>query len=165
MAIKPILTYPNSILFNISDDIMELDGSMVDLIDTYQSIKCLGLAMPQIGYNKRAFIINAKSLEIGDDYILMINPVITYKSTDLYNHIEGCLSLPGIGFNYSRPKHITVEYLDIKFNKHTLNASDLASICIQHELDHLDGKLVINLVSPLQRMEASNILSKRKRLT
>lgn len=118
--------------------------------------------MPQIGYNKRAFIINAKSLKIGDDYILMINPVITYKSTDLYNHIEGCLSLPDVGFNYARSKHITVEYLDINFNKHTLNASDLASICIQHELDHLDGKLVINLVSPMQRMKASKILSKRK---
>lgn len=162
MAIKPILTYPNPILFKQSVDFAEIDDSIGHLIDTYQSIKCLGLALPQIGYNKRAFIINAKSIGIGENYIVMINPVIVYRSIELYNYTEGCLSLPDARFNYSRPKHITVEYLDINFNKHTLNASDLASICIQHELDHLDGKLVINLVSPMQRMKASKILSKRK---
>lgn len=153
--IKPILRYPDVRLNRVAEDITEFNDSVVemlqDLMDTFINVKCLGLAAPQIGYNIRAFVLSTNKLGIGAVPLLMINPVILSSSEELFEYKEGCLSLPNGFENVSRPKTILVQY-HTKFNeKVEIELSDLASSCVQHEIDHLNGQLLIDHLSGLKR--------------
>lgn len=164
--IKPILTYPNLKLTHISTNITEFTDDVLnmlqDLMDTFANVPCLGLAAPQIGYPIRAIVISTSQLGIGSLPLLMINPVILNKSTELFEYNEGCLSLPGGNEKVKRPKTITVQY-HTKFNElMEIEVSDLASSCIQHEIDHLDGKLLIDHLHNIKRNRLLNKVRKAK---
>lgn len=164
--IKPILTYPNPKLTHTSVDITEFTNDVLnmlqDLMDTFANVPCLGLAAPQIGYHIRAIVISTSQLGIGSLPLLMINPVILNKSSDLFEYNEGCLSLPGGNEKVKRPKTITVQYYT-KFNEPMeIEVSDLVSSCIQHEIDHLDGLLIIDRIHAIKRNRLLNKVRKAK---
>lgn len=159
--VKEILKYPNPILFKKSVDMIESDVSLlVDLLDTYRVTSCLGIALPQIGYNKRAFIINAKSLGIGDSHMFILNPIIKSLNDILIEESEGCLSLPNINFTFKRSHHILVEYKNENFLENVIELKGYAAVAFQHENDHLNGELLINKVSDSQKRKALKILRK-----
>ena len=96
--------------------------------------------------------------------LALINPVITKKDGET-TYEEGCLSVPGIYEEVTRAETITVEFLDIQGNKQTLDADGLLAICVQHELDHLNGKLFVEYLSPLKQNRIKTKMKKRQRET
>ena len=145
MAIKKILLYPNPLLLRESTKIETFDESLVslsrDLIDTMYDADGVGLAAPQIGINKRIFVMDCSRDEMG-----------SYK--------EGCLSIPGITEEISRPKVIKVLYQDINGVLERNTYDDLWSTCFQHELDHLNGKLFIDHLRPMKKILVKNKMKK-----
>ena len=150
MAIKKILLYPNPILLRTSSRIDEFDESLVslakDLIDTMYDANGVGLAAPQIGVNKRIFVMDCSQEGEEKDCRIVINPEIEHESEELGSYKEGCLSIPGITEDIKRPKVIKVVYQGINGVMQRNTYDDLWSTCFQHELDHLNGKLFICLL-------------------
>ena len=164
MAIKKILTYPNPLLIRESAKIEKFDESLVslskDLIDTMYDADGVGLAAPQIGINKRIFVMDCSREDEEKDCRIIINPEIEYRSEEFGSYKEGCLSIPGITEEISRPKVIKVVYqgIDGVLQKNTLD--DLWSTCFQHEFDHLNGKLFIDHLRPMKKILVKNKMKK-----
>jgi peptide deformylase len=138
-----VVVYPDDRLKLISSPVEKIDEELIDLINEmfrvmYESDGC-GLAGVQIGVLQRLFVMEIK----GKKYV-MINPEILERSKDYSLAEEGCLSLPGIGAEVKRSKKVTVKYTDIDGKEKILKANGLLAICIQHEYDHLDGKVFID---------------------
>ena len=164
MAIKKILLYPNPILLRTSSRIDEFDESLVslakDLIDTMYDADGVGLAAPQIGVNKRIFVMDCSRDDEEKDCKIVINPEIEHESEELGSYNEGCLSIPGITEEISRPRVIKVVYQDINGVLLRNTYDDLWSTCFQHELDHLNGKLFIDHLRPMKRILVKNKIKK-----
>ena len=156
MAVKKILLYPDPLLLMRSAKINVFDKNLVnlskDLIDTMYDADGVGLAAPQIGINKRIFVMDCSSENEEKDCRVVINPEIEHASEELGSYKEGCLSIPGITEEISRPKVITVLYQDINGVLQRNTYDDLWSICFQHELDHLHGKLFIDHLRPMKKI-------------
>lgn len=136
-------------------ELTEIDGRVVrlvgDMFDTlYRTDTGIGLAAPQIGVQKRLFVYD---LDHGDDPQVLINPVITGSDGE-WVYSEGCLSIPGLYFDIVRPKIIEVSGLDLDGNEVSFEADELFSRLVQHELDHLDGVLMLEHLDEDQRREA-----------
>ena len=164
MAIKKILLYPNPLLLRESARIEKFDESLVslskDLIDTMYDADGVGLAAPQIGINKRIFVMDCSREDEEKDCRIIINPEIENQSEELSSHKEGCLSIPGITEEISRPKVIKVMFQDINGVLQRNTYDDLWSICFQHELDHLNGKLFIDHLRPMKKILVKNKMKK-----
>ncbi len=139
-----VVTYPDPRLKlqstpveKIDDELRELISDMFEIMHTHDGI---GLAAVQIGVMKRLFVMEVKR----NKRIVAINPEIVEFSKDTVVDSEGCLSLPGISAEVVRSKRVTLKYTDIDGNEKILNASGLLAVCIQHEFDHLDGKVFID---------------------
>ncbi|MGL5122846.1 MAG: peptide deformylase [Fusobacteriaceae bacterium] len=133
-----------------SEEVKEIDSEIIEIlnnmVETMKEIKGVGLAAPQIGVNKRMFV-----LDIGDGIIRkVINPKISY-SEKIIEYEEGCLSIPGIYKNVKRAETVKVEYTNEKNEKIVEEASELLSRAFQHENDHLDGILFVDKVSPVAK--------------
>ena len=122
-----------------------------EMFETMYEANGVGLAAPQVGINKRIFVIDAGAREDIKNRIAMINPILTNikKTTSLYE--EGCLSFPGHYAELERPDEITVEYLDENNKKQKLISKNFTSRVIQHELDHINGILFVDHLSRLKR--------------
>ena len=164
MAVKKILLYPNSLLLRISERVEKFDENLIslskDLIDTMYEADGVGLAAPQLGINKRIFVMDCSGEDEEKDYRIVINPEIEHESEELGSYKEGCLSIPGITEEISRPKTIKVVYQDLKggFQRHSYDG--LWSTCFQHELDHLNGKLFIDHLRPMKKILVKNKMKK-----
>ena len=121
------------------------------MFQTMYEANGVGLAAPQVGINKRIFVIDSGAREEIKKPIAMINPIITSIKKSLSVYEEGCLSFPGHYAELERPDEITVEYLDIDNKKKKLTSKDFTSRIIQHELDHINGILFIDHLSRLKR--------------
>jgi peptide deformylase len=148
-----ILTYPNPILDKEAEDVkFPLDGATKNLIkDMWKVVegKGVGLAAPQVGVSKKLCIVHLTDDIRGKkstqkDFII-INPKIVFSSVLEAQMIEGCLSFPDQYYEIWRPANIILEYFDEKGKKHTLRAKDWLARIILHEVDHLYGKLFINM--------------------
>lgn len=117
-----------------------------NMIDVMNRAKGIGLAAIQIGVPSRVFV-----MQIGDTPIAFINPVIIYRSPDVYDDVEGCLSIPEVREPVSRSREIQVNYLDENGRTQSTMFDGLEARCIQHEIDHLDGILFIDKLSRLKR--------------
>jgi peptide deformylase len=167
--IKEILVYPDRRLKFISKEVKSFDGALHDLLDDMYDTMCakngVGLAAIQIGVELRVLIINIPLDDVnGDEYgqdkdrndqpkentLEIINPVITYKD-GLEKFQEGCLSIPGIYEDVERAKHIKMEYFDRNGKKQTIEDDNFLAVALQHEIDHLDGKVFIEQLSFLKR--------------
>ena len=164
MAVKKILLYPDPLLLMRSAKINIFDKSLVnlskDLIDTMYDADGVGLAAPQIGINKRIFVMDCSSENEEKDCRVVINPEIEHASEELGSYKEGCLSIPGITEEISRPKVIKVLYQDVNGVLQRDTYDDLWSICFQHELDHLNGKLFIDHLRPMKKILVKNKMKK-----
>ncbi|MBR64165.1 MAG: peptide deformylase [Rhodobacteraceae bacterium] len=164
MAVKKILLYPDPLLLMRSAKINIFDKNLVnlskDLIDTMYDADGVGLAAPQIGINKRIFVMDCSSENEEKDCRVVINPEIEQASEELGSYKEGCLSIPGITEEISRPKVIKVLYQDVNGVLQRDTYDDLWSICFQHELDHLNGKLFIDHLRPMKKILVKNKMKK-----
>lgn len=154
MAILPIVTYDDPVLQTkaepIEENSEELQQLIQDMFDTMYNAEGVGLAAPQIGKPLRLFVMDADPMTEDDEdqgnfgQMTFINPEITWKSDEVDEYEEGCLSIPEIRENVRRPVKITISYYDQDFNEKKLTVDQMVARVIQHELDHLNGVLFID---------------------
>jgi len=166
MTIRKILTEPNQILRQVSLPVEKVDDEerklMDDMLETMYSARGIGLAAIQIGIPKRIIVMDLSKENEKKEPRYFINPIIKNKNKKLTTYEEGCLSVPGQFAEIDRPSECEVEYLDYDGEKKFLNASGLLATCIQHELDHCEGKLFIDYLSKLKKSMIIKKLSKQK---
>ena len=164
MAVKKILLYPNPLLLRSCVKIEKFDENLEslsrDLIDTMYDADGVGLAAPQLGVNKRIFVMDCSREDEDKDCRIVINPKIEHESKELGLYKEGCLSIPGITEEVSRPKDIKVVYQDLSGVLQRHSYDGLWSTCFQHELDHLNGKLFIDHLRPMKKILVKNKIKK-----
>ena len=155
MSIKDIITVPNEILKRISEPIEKIGKNekklVKDLFDTMYASKGIGLAAVQVGILKRILVIDVSTKDEQKKPISLINPIIKRLSDDTSVYEEGCLSIPETFIEIERPKICEIEYIDLDGNKKELKCDGLMSTCVQHEINHLDGKLIIDHLSKLKK--------------
>ncbi|WP_018151230.1 peptide deformylase [Leeia oryzae] len=161
MALLNILHYPDERLHIVAKPVTEVDDSLLTLIDdmleTMYEAHGIGLAATQVNVHKRVVVIDVSEDKTGP--LVMINPKITHRDGER-EYEEGCLSVPGIYDKVKRADRVTLEALGRDGKPYTLDADDLLAICIQHEIDHLDGKV---FVEHLSRLKQDRILKKLKK--
>jgi peptide deformylase len=164
MAILDILNYPDPRLHTVAKPVTEVDAALRRLIDdmaeTMYAAPGIGLAATQVNRHIQLLIIDTS--ETKDQLQVFINPKITLKDGE-QQYEEGCLSVPGIYENVTRAEKVTVEALDRNGKLFTLEAHGLVSVCIQHEIDHLLGKVFVEYLSPLKRNRIKNKMLKHRR--
>ena len=171
--VREIVIYPDKRLKQISKEVEQFDGALHDLLDDmYETMVArngVGLAAIQVGVDLRALIINVPlEKEEGEhdqpkeNTLEMINPVIVEKDGS-EKFQEGCLSVPGIYEDIERAKHVKVIYFDRDGEQHTIEDDDFLAIAMQHEIDHLDGKVFIEKLSFLKRKKFEKEWAKRNK--
>lgn len=156
--IRPIVCYGTAVLRRKAEPVEigdpELLALITDLWETMRRADGVGLAAPQIGVSKRVFVVDARSLQKPDEppfQDVFINPEIVWHSEEVFEYEEGCLSIPGIREKVFRPAVVRVRYQDEKGQTHEADFSGIVGRIIQHEYDHLDGKLFIDYLPALKR--------------
>ncbi len=166
MSIKNIITVPDEILRKKSNSIEKVGKNEKKLIDdmfkTMYHHKGIGLAAIQVGIPKRIIVIDVSQKDNKKNPLCFINPIIKKQSEEKSTYEEGCLSLPDTFIEIERPKVCWIEYVDINGLKKEMQCDDLLSTCIQHEINHLDGRLIIDFVSKLKRDLIVKKLSKNR---
>ncbi len=164
MTIREIITAPDERLRMISDPVSEVDDElrqlMDDMLETMYAAPGIGLAAIQIGVPKRVIVMDLAGAEEEPEPHYFVNPVIRNPAEETKPYEEGCLSVPEFYEEVERPAACTVEYLDYHGESRVLEAEGLLAVCIQHEMDHLNGVLFVDHLSRLKR---ERILKKLKR--
>ena len=154
-----IRIFGDPVLKRVADDVTDIDGAFVDtcnrMLDAMYDAPGIGLAAPQVGISQRYFVY-----DFGGGPAVLINPEIT-ESEGEWLYEEGCLSVPGLSWDIVRPKQIHIVGLDINGDEITIEADELESRLYQHELDHLEGKLLFDYLTDEQVNEAKRILRQR----
>ena len=167
MSIKDIITVPNEALKKISEPLEKVGVNekklIKDLFDTMYNSKGIGLAAVQVGILKRILVIDVSTKDEKKNPLSFINPIIKNVSNETSVYEEGCLSIPDTFIEIERPKVCEVEYIDINGKVKNLKCDGLLSTCIQHEINHLDGKLIIDHLSKLKRDLIVKKISKSKK--
>ena len=167
MSAKEIITVPDEILKKISDPVEKIginEKKLInDLFETMYVSNGIGLAAVQIGILKRVLVVDVSNKDEKNQPIVLINPVIKNLSDDTSVYEEGCLSIPETFIEIERPKICEVEYIDETGSKKNLECDGLLSTCIQHEINHLDGKLIIDHLSKLKKDFIIKKISKIKK--
>jgi peptide deformylase len=168
MAIRPILVIPDARLRAVADPIIEVDDEIKtlakDMLDTMYDAPGIGLAAPQVGELKRMVVMDLAKEGDAPDPIVMVNPEILKYSDETVVTEEGCLSIPELYYDVERPAEVTVRYTDLDGKEVELDAKDRLAVCVQHELDHLDGVLYIDYLSRLKRDRVLKKFQKAERL-
>lgn len=164
MAILPILKYPNSRLREKAKTVEVFDERIKDIVtnmlDTMMDAKGIGLAATQVDIHLRIVVI-----DISEDYsspTIFINPEMKITDETPKSYTEGCLSIPGIQEPVERPTEVLVNAFDQEGNSFEQKYTGLMATCIQHEIDHLNGKLFIDYLSPLKRQLIRKQIKKNK---
>ena len=167
MTIKSIITVPNEVLKKISDPIENVGDSekklVNDLFETMYNSNGIGLAAVQVGILKRILVIDVSTKEEEKNPLCFINPVIKKISDEKSLYEEGCLSIPDTFIEIERPKICEVEYINLDGKLKNIKCDGLLSTCLQHEINHLDGKLIIDHLSKLKRDIIIKKISKDKK--
>jgi peptide deformylase len=160
VAAYQIRLFGDPVLTQRAVEVTEVDASLVrlvdDMVETMHEARGLGLAAPQVGVQKRLFVYQME----GRDPLAIINPTIA-ESRGEWEFDEGCLSIPGLYFPIVRPKEILLTGWDLDGNEVSIEADELEARCFQHELDHLDGRLLLSVLDKEQRKEAMRELRRR----
>jgi peptide deformylase len=164
MAILEILQYPDPRLTVPAERVEKIDAAtrklIDDMVETMHAAPGVGLAATQVNVHKQIVVIDVS--EDHSDLRVFINPEITRREGAAVNQ-EGCLSLPGIYDNVERAESVTVTALDRNGSRFTLNASGVLATCIQHEIDHLHGRVFVEHLSDLKQNRIRAKLKKRQR--
>lgn len=168
MAILPILTAPDPRLKVKSSPVDQVDDDlrrlMDDMLDTMYDAPGIGLAAIQVGVAKRVIVMDLSKDEEPPAPMYLVNPEIEWASDDTVPYEEGCLSVPDFYEEVERPVKARVTFLDYDGAPQTLEAEGLLAVCIQHEIDHLEGVLFVDHLSRLKRQMILRKLSKAKKL-
>ncbi len=165
MAVLEILEFPDPRLRTEAKPVAKVTRTTRTLIDdmfeTMYEAPGIGLAATQVNVHERILVIDIS--EEQDQPQVFINPQLTILDTELGEYDEGCLSVPGFYETVNRPKKIEVTALDRSGEAFTKELNGLLAICLQHEIDHLDGKLFVDYLSPLKRQRIRKKLEKSQR--
>jgi len=165
MALLPILKYPDPRLHTVAKPVAAVDDRIRKLVDdmleTMYDAKGVGLAATQIDVHERVVVIDTS--EHRNEPRVLINPEIIGRSDEMIVWEEGCLSVPTIYDKVDRHARIRVRALDRDGQPYEFDADELLSVCVQHELDHLAGKVFVEYLSPLKRNRIKTKLQKRAR--
>lgn len=152
MALLTILNYPDPRLHTVAKPVTAFDANLKRLVkdmqETMYAAPGIGLAATQVNHHQQLIVIDTSKEQ--NDLLVLINPVIVSQS-GIQTYEEGCLSVPGIYETVTRAEHIKVQAQDVDGQAFTLEAVGLLSVCIQHEMDHLKGKVFVEYLSPLKR--------------
>jgi peptide deformylase len=154
MAVLPIRHYPDPVLKQVAAPVVEIDDTIKslakDMAETMYAAPGVGLAAPQIGVSKRLVVIDCSSKDAPQKLIAAVNPEILAREGESFEE-EGCLSVPGFYTRIHRAARVRVRYLDLAGQTVEQEAEGLLAIAFQHEIDHLDGLLFVDHLSPLKK--------------
>ncbi len=159
MAPLRIRVYGDPVLRRVAEEVTDVDGAMADLCQqmftAMYEAPGIGLAAPQVGVSQRFFVY-----DFGDGPSVLVNPEIT-ESDGEWTYNEGCLSVPELSWEIVRPRSIHLKAYDLGGNEVSLEAEDLEARLFQHEMDHLEGKILLDYLDEDQRREAKRVLRQR----
>ncbi|MCK4911476.1 MAG: peptide deformylase [Thermodesulfovibrionales bacterium] len=164
MAVREIRTYPDDVLRVKAEPVEAVDAEvrqlMDDLVATMHASAGIGLAAPQVGVSKRVIVLHVKMDDLDHPLTVLANPEIVEGSGEI-EFEEGCLSLPGFNVWIDRFSHVKVKGTDREGTEVELEADGLFAVALQHEIDHLEGKLIIDSASPIKRAFYSKSVKKQ----
>lgn len=167
MALLPILCYPDPRLHTVAKPVQVVDarirGLVADMLETMYDADGIGLAATQVDVHERVVVIDVS--EQRNQPLVLINPEITWASEEVQVGDEGCLSVPGIYDGVERSTSIRLRALDGDGQERELAAEGMLAVCIQHEMDHLQGKVFVEYLSPLKRNRIKTKMLKARRDT
>ena len=165
MALLPILVYPDPKLHTVARPVEAVDDAIRtlvnDMFDTMYEANGVGLAATQVDVHQRVVVMDVS--ETRDQRMVLINPEIEWLSEERQTRDEGCLSVPGMYDGVERATQVRVHALDENGNSRVIEADGLLAVCIQHEIDHLNGKVFVEYLSPLKRNRIKTKLAKARR--
>ncbi|MGZ5269821.1 MAG: peptide deformylase [Ramlibacter sp.] len=165
MALLPILCYPDPRLHTVAKPVQAADARIrqlvADMLETMYDANGIGLAATQVDAHERVIVIDVS--EQRDQPLVLINPEIVWASPEKQLNEEGCLSVPGIYDGVERSTSVRVTALDEHGIARTIEAEGLLAVCIQHEMDHLLGKVFVEYLSPLKRNRIKTKMMKSRR--
>ncbi|QIL90691.1 peptide deformylase [Microbulbifer harenosus] len=165
MAKLEILEFPDPRLRKVAESVAEVTDAhralIEDMFETMYEAPGIGLAATQVNVHERIVVIDVS--EDKSEPLVLINPEIEVLDPEIHKYDEGCLSVPGFYETVQRPRKIRLKALDRNGEAYALEAEGLLAVCIQHEIDHLDGKLFVDYISPLKRNRIRSKLEKAHR--
>jgi peptide deformylase len=168
MTKRSILIHPDPRLRKASQAVPDLSDDLIrlahDMLETMYDAPGIGLAAPQVGANHRLIVLDCiKDKDAAPRPLIMFNPEILAVSDDSNTYEEGCLSIPDQFADVTRPAAVSLRWIDHAGREHTEDFAGLWATCVQHEIDHLDGKLFIDYLTPLKRQLITRKMQKLKR--
>ncbi len=165
--IRPILIHPDPRLKKLCEPVAEITPEIVrlaeDMLETMYDAPGVGLAAPQIGVTKRVIVLDCSKEQDARRPLAMVNPEVIWESEDLSRYEEGCLSIPEQYAEVARPAEVRVRWLALDGTAQEEQFAGLWATCVQHEIDHLNGKLFIDFLGPLKRQMITRKMEKLKR--
>jgi peptide deformylase len=165
MATLTILSYPDSRLHTVAKPVAQIDARIAklaaDMLETMYAAKGVGLAATQVNVHERLIVIDVS--EERNTPMVLINPEVVWQSAERCKDEEGCLSVPEYRDDVERAVQIHVKALDLQGQEQLIKAEGLLSVCIQHEMDHLKGKVFVQYLSSLKRSRVRSKLLKAQR--
>jgi peptide deformylase len=154
MAIREILQYPHPLLKKRSKEVEQIDGELKKLIqdmtETMYDAGGVGLAAPQVGISKRVIVVDVSPIDPQQTFFIMINPEIVSEEGDV-DHEEGCLSVPDCLEKVKRKEKVRIRGISAEGREMEISGEGILAFALQHEIDHLNGVLILDRVSPLKR--------------
>ena len=167
MAIRPILTLPDPRLRKRAEPVEAIDdrlrGLAADMLDTMYDAPGIGLAATQLGVMKRVFVMDCAGKDEPPAPMVFVNPEIVTVSDELETSEEGCLSIPEVYEDVTRPARVRLRWTDLEGRPQEADFADRPAVCVQHELDHLNGRLFIDHLGAVRRTMIANRMRKLKR--
>ncbi|HET6828182.1 MAG TPA: peptide deformylase [Ramlibacter sp.] len=165
MATLQILCYPDPRLHTVARPVAAVDGRfrklVADMLETMYEANGIGLAATQVDVHERVIVIDVS--ETRDQPLVLVNPQILWASDEKQLADEGCLSVPGIYDGVERSSAVKVRAMDAEGREREIEAQGLLAVCIQHEMDHLQGKVFVEYLSPLKRNRIKTKMLKARR--
>ncbi len=165
MAVLEIMTYPNATLTRRSEEVEKVDGKIKklisDMVDTMYANEGVGLAAPQVGVSKRVIVVDVRPYDPSTSLICMVNPEVVSEGGEVL-HEEGCLSVPECVEGIKRREWIKIRGLDERGREIEVEGEGMLAIVLQHEIDHLNGRVVLDRMSRIKRDLYKKRLQKAK---
>jgi peptide deformylase len=168
MTLRPILLHPDPRLKAVAKPVPRIDDDLrrlaADMLETMYDAPGIGLAAPQVGVLSRLIVMDCVREESGTPRpLVLVNPEITWRSETTAAYEEGCLSIPDHFADVTRPTEVEVRWTDLDGQERTERMEGLWAVCVQHEIDHLNGKLFIDYLGPIKRGMITRKMEKLKR--
>jgi len=167
MAVLPIITIPDPVLRKKAATVERVDAALLalakDMLATMYDAPGIGLAAPQVGISRRLIVMDPSKDETPKQPLIMVNPVILERGSEMRTHEEGCLSIPDFTAEIERPAETRVRFIDTEGKEQEKTLEGIWSTLVQHEIDHLNGVLFIDYLSRLKRDMIVKKFTKQKR--